>query len=164
LTALNTIKALLKTKDIAVPLHLFFKYVTMKKTISLLICVLIVTFGFCQTNVSDQNPNYAVSRTKYIAAKDSLIKYESSTIQNTYKAYDYIADLQERKDAKTAFKRELKLARAKNAIVSSGISPYYYSPYQSNYYYPYNSFGNNLQNFFYGALPWVGGYLIGKHW
>ena len=126
----------------------------MKNVFSLLICTLIASISFGQAAIGDQNPDYIVSRARYMVAKDSLIQYQSATSQQTYKAYDYFVDKQERKDAKTAYKRQLRLERAKSG----------YYDYNPGYYSPYNSFGSGFSNFFYNSLPWLGlGYYWGRH-
>jgi hypothetical protein len=41
------------------------------------------------TLVPDQNPNYMISQTKYLALRDSLMLTMNTTVQQTYKAFDW---------------------------------------------------------------------------
>lgn len=163
----------------------------MKKITILLICIVIATCSFSQSHDSDQNPDYRITRTKYLGLRDSLIMYEGGTVQETYKAYDYMEDMQERKDAKTAFKRQLRLAKVQSrgsnghktypdgnyqpyTYPSSGTDYYNgqgyynYNYYPNNYNYndasgPWQSFKSSMSGVLY-TLPLIGlGYLFGKN-
>ncbi|MBX9734133.1 MAG: hypothetical protein K2X37_08715 [Chitinophagaceae bacterium] len=51
----------------------------------------------------DQNPNYLASQEKYTKIKDSLLFYSNTTIQDTYKAYDwYQARIERRNNRRVA--------------------------------------------------------------
>ena len=78
----------------------------------------------------DQNPNYEISRDKYIKMADSLNEWHSTTQQNTYKAIDFMADRQEAKADRRQFRRDLRLERARYGY------NYSYYPSYGNYYYP----------------------------
>lgn len=83
----------------------------------------------------DQNPRYHESANKYRLIADSLTRTQGTTVQNTYKAYDWYTAREER--------------RQQNRQWRSMYGGYYnYSPGWSLYggyssYYPfYSSFGN----------------------
>ncbi|HVG12659.1 MAG TPA: hypothetical protein VM843_06615 [Flavisolibacter sp.] len=59
----------------------------------------------------DQNPSFAVSRDKYLLIADSLTSLHSTTIQSTYKAYDWYEAQEERRAEQRAFNRQLQLER-----------------------------------------------------
>jgi hypothetical protein len=54
----------------------------------------------------DQNPNYKVSMDKYAATQVNLQLTHNTTIQNTYKAYDWSTAKAERKAERRNFRRE----------------------------------------------------------
>jgi hypothetical protein len=97
---------------------------------------LMLLFSMCAQaqNNSDQNPDYAVSRKKYMAIADSVNQLHSTTLQQTYKAFDWYEAKMERRQNREAFRRELRLERARG-------SNYYNRNYgyQSPYYVPYNN-------------------------
>ena len=104
----------------------------------------IATWSMSQTNlVEDQNPNYFISQAKYTSMADSLNSLHGTTPQETYKAIDWMADRQEARDQRRAFRRELRMERAKNGWYYNDYS-YYYPRYSDNYYYrryqPYHNY------------------------
>jgi hypothetical protein len=104
----------------------------------------IATWSMSQTNlVEDQNPNYFISQAKYTSMADSLNSLHGTTPQETYKAIDWVADRQEARDQRRAFRRELRMERAKNGWYYNDYS-YYYPRYSDNYYYrryhPYHNY------------------------
>lgn len=104
--------------------------------------------GQAQTGlVPDQNPNYAVSRTKYMGLADSLTAYHGSTLQETYKAIDWMADRAEARAERRDFRRQLRLIRASNW-------------YNNDYYYP--NYRNNWRNYRYPY--WRGNSIILGPW
>ncbi|MBB2150112.1 hypothetical protein [Pedobacter gandavensis] len=104
--------------------------------------------------VHDQNPRYLESRARYMGLADSLNLTQGSTVQNTYKAYDWYTAREERR----------QLRRERNN--SDWYSPYDYS---GGYYYPsfnyYPRFGYSL-GLGYGHYGRNGGFNIGfnRHW
>jgi hypothetical protein len=113
------------------------------------VAMLIATWGMSQTLVADQNPDYMISQAKYAVMADSLNELHGTTPQETYKAIDWMAERQERRDARRAFRRELRLARAQYGWYYNDYSSYnypssyYYPGYSGNYYhnyYPYHSY------------------------
>ncbi|AJH13622.1 hypothetical protein SAMN04488089_10180 [Myroides profundi] len=93
---------------------------------------------YAQELAPDQNPNYRVSMVKYMAQKDSLTATLSTTVQDTYKAYDWYEAKMERKAQKKQWRHEERMARAKY-----GRS--YYS-YDNGYYGNYNSYYSGWNN------------------
>jgi hypothetical protein len=89
------------------------------------------TTGASAQSVADQNPNYAVSRDKYMKMSDSITRWQSTTAQNTYKAYDWYEAREERRTARRDNRNAVRLARAQR-------SGYYDSRY--NNYNNYNSY------------------------
>lgn len=80
----------------------------------------------------DQNPRYHESATKYALIADSLTRWHSTTIQDTYKAYDWYTAREERRQQNREWRR-----------MYGGY--YNYSPAWSLYggYSPFfSSFGN----------------------
>ncbi|WP_316750433.1 hypothetical protein [Pedobacter gandavensis] len=105
--------------------------------------------------VPDQNPRYQESRARYMALADSLNQTQGSTVQNTYKAYDWYTAREERRQQR----------RERNN--SDWYSPY---DYNGGYYYPsfnnyYPRFGYSL-GLGYGHYGRHGGFNIGfnRHW
>lgn len=92
-----------------------------------------------QNLVPDQNPDYAVSRDKYMLISDSINQWHSTTIHQTYKAYDWYEAKMERKNERLEFRRQLRLERARNNY----YRPHHYNRYYNNYNYRYhrNPFG-----------------------
>ncbi len=88
--------------------------------------------------VPNQNVNYKISQDHYTRLADSLLKFQGTTIQNTYKAIDYMQAKQDRKEARKNLRQQLRLERARN--------PYYWnnwggnSNWNSPYYNNWNSF------------------------
>lgn len=111
---------------------------------------------------ADQNPNFAVSQAKYQKIADSVTEWHSTTIQDTYKAIDYLADREARKAEDRAFRRELRLIRASRNYTNRGYyrhyDPYYRMPHHPGFYY--NDFPSSRRPAFryrnnYPVLPWL---------
>jgi hypothetical protein len=71
--------------------------------------LIILATGFAtqaQELAPDQNPNYKVSMDKYAAAQVNLQLTNNTTVQNTYKAYDWSTVKAERKAERRNFRRE----------------------------------------------------------
>ena len=79
----------------------------------------------------DQNPNYAVSRDKYMKLADSLTGWHSTTLQETYKAIDWLADRQEARDERREFRRQLRMERLR--WNNSYIGNYSYPAYRNRW-------------------------------
>lgn len=84
--------------------------------------------------VQDQNPRYRESERKYARVADTLNSQHGTTIQNTYKAYDWYEARQERRQQNREWRHEERL--------NGGY--YDYTPswgYYGNYASPFN-YGN----------------------
>jgi hypothetical protein len=106
----------------------------MKRYLLTIICFLITLLGAsslsAQELVPDQNPNYDLSRKKYMGLSDSVNQWHGTTVQQTYKAYDWFEARQERKREKIQFRRELRSERVKHRYY---YQPYYHQSYNSRY-------------------------------
>lgn len=107
--------------------------------------LLFLAAGFsvsAQSVDADQNPNYEVSRKKYMKMKDSLLYASNTTIQETYKAYDWYEAKLERKAERRQRRNQMRTMR----------SLYNYQ-YSDPYYYPSNhSFFSNFIRY----RPYIG--------
>lgn len=95
--------------------------------------------------VEDQNPRYEIAKAKYMNMSDSLTRDQGTTVQNTYKAYDWYEAREERR----------KLRRERNYERSLYSYPYY----GNSYYYPSLNFGwghrhNNRWGYYGGGFGW----------
>ncbi|HEU4472968.1 MAG TPA: hypothetical protein VFR58_17865 [Flavisolibacter sp.] len=109
--------------------------------LDLLSTVLILSLA-CLGNKADaqnlapnQNPAYAVSRDKYMKTADSLMQWQGTTVQQTYKAYDWYEDRQARRDARRQFQRDLRLERARRYRYINPYDGYYGRPFFNNQWY-----------------------------
>ncbi|GAA4338643.1 hypothetical protein [Flaviaesturariibacter amylovorans] len=101
----------------------------MKKALPLFVFVLGTVSAAAQA-VPDQNPAFAVSREKYMRMADSITKWHSTTVHDTYKAYDWYEAREERRTERRNNRYAIRLARAQR--VDRG---YYYDPYFDSYNY-----------------------------
>lgn len=95
--------------------------------------------------VQDQNPRYEIAQAKYMSMSDSLTRDQGTTIQNTYKAYDWYEAREERR----------KLRRERNYESSLYSYPYY----GNSYFYPSLNFGwghrhNNHWGYYGSGFGW----------
>jgi hypothetical protein len=122
----------------------------MKKIFFYLLTLFFTASVFAQ-QVPDQNPNYELSRSKYMAAKDSLLGTQSTTVQNTYKAYDWMQLRQERKDIRFQNRQQRRLNRSlgyNNYWGYNDVYPYgsyNFNYYRNGYYNPYRFYNNNFR-------------------
>lgn len=116
----------------------------MKKIFFVLFTLVFTSSVFAQL-VPDQNPNYETSRSRYMAAKDSLLSSQSTTVQNTYKAYDWMQLKQERKDTRFQNRQQRRLNRSLGYDNYWGYDNMY--PY-GNYNFNYNRNGYNSNRFY----------------
>ncbi|MFY7652695.1 MAG: hypothetical protein ACOVQE_08315 [Chitinophagaceae bacterium] len=66
-----------------------------------------------ETNLlPDQNPNYLVSKNKYLAMADSLKANQNTTVQETYKAFDWYQAKMDRRQQRFESRRQIRLANA----------------------------------------------------
>ncbi|MBK7885038.1 MAG: hypothetical protein IPJ81_15590 [Chitinophagaceae bacterium] len=121
----------------------------MKNSIPILFlssCISLSSLGQARQLVADQNPQYMQSQNKYMAMADSLTAWHATTLQNTYKAYDFFEAKAERKAERRDFRRTLRLERARRLN--------YFDPYNNQYYNNRNSFWYNPYNNFQYRRRW----------
>lgn len=90
--------------------------------------------------VANQNPQYTVSRDKYMKIADSINTWHSTTEQVTYKAIDYLEDKRESRRSSQAFRRQLRLESARYGW-SYGYNRF--APAYSDAYYNNNNYYRN---------------------
>jgi hypothetical protein len=114
----------------------------MTKSLLILLSASLSLSAAAQTE-PDQNPQFAVSRDKYLKMADSINRWHATTLQNTYKAYDWYEAKMERRDTRRSNRQALRLARAQRGSYYDPYSyanPYYYDPYyNNNNYHRYRS-------------------------
>jgi hypothetical protein len=109
----------------------------------LLSILLISGIANAQTELApNQNPNYTVSRDKYMKMADSLIQWHSTTLQNTYEAIDFLADREKARTDRREFRQQLRLERARWNNYNYQNDGYFYPSYN----YPNNSYYNSYRN------------------
>ena len=91
----------------------------------------------------DQNPNYKTSLAKYQSSQDKLLATMNTTVQDTYKAYDWYEAKQERRNQRINFRQERALAR-----INSFNNPGFYQNPRA-FGYPYQGFNRNRNNHFW---------------
>lgn len=79
-----------------------------------------------QGKITDQNPACQESRQHYMLS-DSLTQTHGTTVQQTYKAYDFLQLKQERKDQRREWRQERRMQRAAFG--------------DTHYYRPFNGYG-----------------------
>jgi hypothetical protein len=82
-----------------------------------LLCLIVIAAGFAanaQEFAPDQNPNYKVSLEKYTTNMVTLQTTNNTTVQDTYKAYDWSTAKAERKAERRNFRRERALFNTYN--------------------------------------------------
>lgn len=103
----------------------------------------------------DQNPRFAESREKYTRLADSLTTTQGTTIQDTYKAYDWYEARQERRRQNREWAHQERMNGYYDYSPSWGIyGGSYYSPFYNGYGY-----GNR-----WGRGGWGGRSHIGIGW
>lgn len=121
-----------------------------KLLIILIMGTTISSVAYAQELQANQNASYKISQDHYLKLADSILKFEGTTVQNTYKAIDYMQDKLDRKAARRAFRQQLRLERARNPYWSIyNFSNDWSNPYYNNWnsFYPYNSY--------YRSSSWV---------
>jgi hypothetical protein len=123
-----------------------YNFITMKK--SIIILTLLLTGGLYAENakaqqtalVADQNPRYMESQVKYAAMADTLTALQGTTIQNTYKAYDWYQDKLERRKQNREWRHQ---------EIMNGSYYDYYRPsigLFGGYSYPFGNYGYSYGN------------------
>lgn len=101
----------------------------MKAKLITLSVIAFVTFGLSahaqQASLeSDQNPRHEEALAKYTVLADSLSRTQGTTVQNTYKAYDWYEAREERR----------KLRRERSYQYGFYANPYYQNSFFNPYY------------------------------
>lgn len=95
-----------------------------------MLCLTITMGASAQTLLPDQNPRYQESLQHYLLKEDSLTVNEGTTVQQTYKAYQYFEAKRERKDERRQWRQDRRIAR------NTGYwSDYSYNDYARGYSY-----------------------------
>jgi glycogen synthase len=89
--------------------------------------------------VQDQNPNYKQSMDKYAATKDGLQSTMNTTVESTYKAFDWSTAKAERQQERRDFRRQRQLYGIYN-----GYGNDYYD--DDDYGYRNNRYNNGYNN------------------
>jgi hypothetical protein len=117
----------------------------------------IFTAGFAtqaQELATDQNPNYKVSMDKYASTQVGLQATNNTTIQDTYKAYDFSEAKAARQAERRNFRRERRLFNSYNNSWNNGWDNNWNNNgwnnsngrFNNNYYSPFGN-GRNRNNF-----------------
>jgi hypothetical protein len=127
----------------------------MKQLLLLLACLVTLAATAQTTELApDQNPNYLISQQKYMQYKDSLQVNMNTTIQQTYKAYDWYEAKLERKQNRIENRNQRRLYR----------NYYAFAPNPYDYYgFNRNGFSNRFNNNRFGLTPFIG-YRTGNWW
>jgi hypothetical protein len=106
---------------------------------------LLATGAMAQTGglAPDQNPNYMVARDRYMSIKDSVINFQGTTLQDTYKAIDFLQDRREAREQRRLFRQNLRMERVR-------YGGYYYDDYNTPYYYNNYPYYNGYRSYRYG--------------
>ncbi|SEO11650.1 hypothetical protein [Mucilaginibacter sp. OK283] len=78
--------------------------------------------------LADQNPRYKESQAKYARAADSLTSLQGTTIQDTYKAYDWYEAKLERRRQNHEWRHQERMNGYFDYTPSWGLYDNYYSP------------------------------------
>lgn len=98
-----------------------------------MLCLTVTIAASAQTLLPDQNPRYRESLLTYLLKEDSLTIHEGTTVQQTYKAYQYFEAKQERKDQRRQWRQDRRVIR------NTGYwGDYTYNDYTRGYSTPYN--------------------------
>jgi len=123
----------------------------MKKILLFLFIATAALAASAQDLAPDQNPNYKVSLAKYTASHDNLQSTLNTTVQSTYKAYDWRTAKNERKAERITYRRERSLFNNYNYAYSNG---YYNNGYNSYYNDRYNRYRSPYQYRYYNGRRW----------
>jgi hypothetical protein len=119
----------------------------MKTIGSIALGILLLTSVNCkaQTENPDQNPNYQTSEKKYIEQSEELTKTQSTTIQETYEAYDWTENKAKQKEDRKDMRFEKRKIRYQSRRI---CRPGYYNGWYSGNGYYNNNFNNGYNNNF----------------
>ncbi|NII24568.1 hypothetical protein HB364_05745 [Pseudoflavitalea sp. X16] len=132
-----------------------------------LVVVSALTSTAQDNSLAQQNPSYMVSQARYMKMADSINSWHGTTIQDTYKAIDYLEDKREQRANRRAWRHELRMERARNSgWYNNGYYNDYYPSYGNGYYYNrpwgYRNNRNNWDNYLWNTLPLAA--TIGLWW
>jgi hypothetical protein len=130
------------------------------------LAMMIASLAMSQTMLAEnQNPNYMISQAKYTKMADSINTWHSTTPQETYKAIDWLADKREAREQRKAFRRELRMERARNGYYYNDYG-YDYYPYNNyNYYRPYyGGYRSRWNRAYWNIVPFAAGASLGWWW
>lgn len=97
-----------------------------------------VSLAYGQELAPDQNPNYMNAAQKYAAQANETNALQSTTIQDTYEAYDWREAKAEAKELRLQRRHEIRTLRYQRPYGYGGYYGYdYYRPYRWNYGYNY---------------------------
>ncbi len=116
-----------------------------------LLSLIIIAAGFvanAQELAPDQNPNYKVSMEKYTAMQTTLTTM-NTTVQDTYKAYDWSTAKAERKAERRNFRRERALFNNYNNGWNNNNWNNGWNNNNYNNGWNNNSWNNNCRPFFF---------------
>ena len=130
-----------------------------------------------QTENPDQNPNYQVSQDKYMEKSEGLTETQSTTIQDTYKAFDWTENKAEQKAARKdrryenrklryQYNRNCRQYRYNNNCYgtgyynNNGYNNNFNNGYNNNYNGYYNGPNNNSSNLYNSILIGAGLYNL----
>ena len=117
-----------------------------------LLSFIFLSSGAQESLVTGQNPNYLVSQKKYMQLVDSLQSTMNTTVQETYKAYDWYEEKQERKQTRFNTRQEVRINRSLN---------YYNWNNGFNNDFRYNNWNTGCRNRFSNSNI---GYRTGNWW
>ncbi len=86
------------------------------RTIITILCLLFFVQIQAQNLAPDQNPSYLTSQNKYILVEDSLQNTMNTTVQQTYKAFDWYQFKQERKQNRINTRQQIRINRSMNSF------------------------------------------------
>ncbi len=105
-----------------------------------------------QELATDQNPNYKVSMDKYAGTQASLQTTNNTTIQDTYKAYDFSEAKAERQAERRIFRRDRRLFNNYNNGFNNNWNNGWNNDYFGNGWNNYNNGWNN--GYRYNCFRW----------
>lgn len=129
----------------------------MKKILLFLLVATAATAANAQELAPDQNPNYRISLNKYTGNQQNLQNTMNTTVQNTYKAYDWRTARTERKQERVTYRRQRNLFDAYNYNYGSGY-------YNNGYNNGYNFYYNDRYNRYGSSYQWRPSYGRRWHW
>jgi len=91
----------------------------------------------------DQNPRYQESQDRYLMVADSLTSQQGTTVQDTYKAYDWYEAKLERRAQRRNWRHEERMN-------NSYYSDFYPSLSFGSSYYPYGGYYGGRNNLWFG--------------